>query len=260
MVKEISRKILSLSPFYILIFFTIGCVGVTSNLTRSGMSINPMGGRVSAASNGASATIDGKIFKKSYLDPLLSSSKQRTNSTNQRSGFPSRKRYLIEPKDVLKIEVRNEPDLSVVARVSEEGIIWVPLVENVKVTGLTIHEIEDLVEERLREGYLKNPKVLVMIDIARMLEYSEKEVFITGQVKTPGAIPLLGKYITVFEAITKVGGFTEIAAPNRTKVIRVEDGVKRIIKVNLKKIKKGDKSQDIILKQGDIVVVPEAFF
>jgi polysaccharide export outer membrane protein len=93
-----------------------------------------------------------------------------------------------------------------------------------------------------------------------MGQYQEKEIFVLGEVKRPGALPMLGKYITVLEAVTKAGGFTEIAAPNRTKVIRVEDGVEKTISVNLNKVKKGNKSLDIILKPGDVVVVPETYF
>ena len=112
----------------------------------------------------------------------------------------------------------------------------------------------------MKDGFLKDPKVTVRINTQQMAEYSEKEVFVSGQVNKPGAIPLLGKYMTVFEAVNKAGGLTNIAWPSRTKVIREENGVKSKIKVNLRKVKKGDKSQDIIVKPGDIIVVPETIF
>ena len=63
----------------------------------------------------------------------------------------------------------------------------------------------------------------------------------------------------MLEAVTKAGGFTKLAAPNRTRVIRVEEGEEKTITVNLRKVKKGKKSLDIILKPGDVVVVPEAY-
>jgi len=108
---------------------------------------------------------------------------------------------------------------------------------------------------------LKNdPRVTVSIDTQQMAEYSEKEVIVSGQVNNPGAVTLLGKYMSVFEVVNKAGGFTNIAWPSRTKVIREENGVKSILKVNLKKVKKGDKSKDIIVKPGDIIIVPETIF
>jgi protein involved in polysaccharide export with SLBB domain len=64
----------------------------------------------------------------------------------------------------------------------------------------------------------------------------------------------------VFEAINKSGGLSELAWPSRTKLIRIENGVKSIIKVNIKKIRKGERSLDIILKPDDMIVVPETIF
>ncbi len=66
--------------------------------------------------------------------------------------------------------------------------------------------------------------------------------------------------MTVFEAVNKAGGLTEIAWPSRTRVIREENGVKSKIKVNLRKVKKGDKSLDILVKPGDVIYVPETIF
>lgn len=56
------------------------------------------------------------------------------------------------------------------------------------------------------------------------------------------------------------GGFTDIASSKRTRIIRLDDGVEKTIYVNVKKIIQGKTSKDFILKPGDIVVVPEAFF
>ncbi len=66
--------------------------------------------------------------------------------------------------------------------------------------------------------------------------------------------------MTVLQVVTKAGGFTRTAAPNRTKVIRRENGIEQTVKVNLNKIRKGDRNLDIILKPGDTIVVPETYF
>jgi len=84
--------------------------------------------------------------------------------------------------------------------------------------------------------------------------------YVFGEVKNPGSYPL-EKDITVVEAITMAGGFTDIAAPNKTRVIRSSNGKEEIIRVKIKDItKKGNKSKDILVKPGDIIVVPESFF
>lgn len=184
----------------------------------------------------------------------ISNSGDYQNRTNVKRG-----KYLIDSNDILDITVFDEPKLSAKVRVSEEGILSYPLIEDIKVKGLTIQEVKKVLEERLRDGYLKEPRVTVMLDIGLMLQHKEKEVFVIGEVKRPGTIQILGKNLYLLEVITKAGGFTEYAAPNRTRVIRIEEGEEKIIMVNLNKVKKGNRSLDIIIKSGDIIVVPETY-
>ena len=85
--------------------------------------------------------------------------------------------------------------------------------------------------------------------------------YIIGQVQAPGSYAYLEKEITLVEAIGKSGGFTPIAARNRTRIIRVEDGVEKIIEVKVDEITEaGKKGQDILIQPGDVIVVPESFF
>jgi polysaccharide export outer membrane protein len=167
---------------------------------------------------------------------------------------------VIEEKDILNIQVRGEPELSTTTKVTEKGEIGIPLLEDVKVEGLTLQGAAQLLQNRFKDGYLNDPIVTVEINTKEMLALSEKEIYVSGQVKKPGSIPLVGTYITVFEAINKSGGLSELAWPSRTKLIRIENGVKSIIKVNIKKIRKGERSLDIILKPDDMIVVPETIF
>lgn len=86
-------------------------------------------------------------------------------------------------------------------------------------------------------------------------------LYIIGEVQKPGSYPYLEKEITIVEAISKAGGFTPIAARNKTRIIRVEDGVEKIITVNVDAItKSGRKGQDVLIVPGDVIVVPESFF
>lgn len=183
----------------------------------------------------------------------------RSPEENQTFPKATEGRYLIDCTDVLNITVFDVPDLSLSIRVSGEGILSYPLIGDIMVKGLTTEEVEKILEERLSDGYLKKPDVAIRFDLELMAQYKEKEVYVLGEVKNPGTVPILGKYLTVLEAVTKAGGFAEFAAPNRTKVIRVEDGVEKTIMVDLNKVKDGNKSLDIILKVGDVVVVPESF-
>ena len=85
-----------------------------------------------------------------------------------------------------------------------------------------------------------------------------QNVFIYGEVKNPGVIQFLSsKRITLLQAITRAGGPTEWAKESRIQIKRVnkETNRERIIKVNLNNIIRG-KSPDIVLEEGDIVIVP----
>lgn len=273
----VSGEKLKMKRFVLLfIIFLVGCTGLPSFMnmgaTRGGVGINSAGGIIGIGKDGyginstgrmstgqianskMSSNIDPNKMKEAYYDPL--------HPARKRSKYAKliKPIYVIEEKDILNILVRGEPDLSVTTRVTENGEIRIPLIENVKVTGLTMQEAAQLLQNHFRDGYLNDPIVTVVINTKEMLALSEKEVFVSGQVNNPGSIPLVGTYITVFEAVNKAGGLSNLAWPSRTKVIRIENGVKSIIKVNLKKIRKGERSLDIILKPDDMIVVPETIF
>ena len=85
--------------------------------------------------------------------------------------------------------------------------------------------------------------------------------YIIGQVREPGSFALTDREITLVEAISRAGGFTPIAARDRARIIRVEEGVEKIITVNVDAITDaGKKIQDVIIQPNDVIVVPESFF
>jgi len=85
--------------------------------------------------------------------------------------------------------------------------------------------------------------------------------YIMGQVKRPGSYKFTQKDLTLVGAIGTAGGFTNIAGRRKTRIIRVENGVEKIITVNVDAITSaGRKIQDIRIKPDDIIIVPESFF
>lgn len=85
--------------------------------------------------------------------------------------------------------------------------------------------------------------------------------YIIGEVNGPGAFTIPEDEITLIEAIGMAGGFTKIAARNRTRIIRVEGGKEKILEVQVDAITKaGKKIHDVVIKPGDVIVVPESFF
>lgn len=164
--------------------------------------------------------------------------------------------YLLSGADLLNISILGEKDFDRQVRVSQKGTITYPLVGEIKVAGLTTADAERALASGLKD-YLRNPQVTVFIK-----EYGNKKVFVFGQVMKPGAIELPTETkLTVLEAISQAQGFTRIAAPDRTRVVRMVDGKSKSFTVEVSAItKRGEKDKDLPLEPNDIVFVPESMF
>ena len=164
--------------------------------------------------------------------------------------------YKIQPGDLLEVTVFKEADMSRTARISGNGTITFPLAGNIKLSELTVPEAEALLAEKLSE-FLVKPQVTAFIK-----EYGNKQIYVLGEVKKPGSIEMPAeRRLTVLEAITLAGGFTDLAAPDRTKVLRGTGNTSQSIQVEVNRItKQGDKSADIYLEPNDTVYVPQSFF
>ena len=163
--------------------------------------------------------------------------------------------YTVQPEDVLQISVFEEPDLATKARVSRGGEVVFPMLGRVQVAGLTVSQVQEKLTRLLGEDYLVHPQVQVFLETSR-------NVFVTGEVMKPGSYPTsTEKPTTVMEIITLAGGFTKEAELNGTRIIRMEDGQRKTIRVRVADIiRKGDKGVDTTVRPDDIVYVPESFF
>ncbi|OGR70004.1 MAG: hypothetical protein A2089_11280 [Elusimicrobia bacterium GWD2_63_28] len=157
---------------------------------------------------------------------------------------------------MIEVTVFKEADMSRTARISGNGTITFPLAGVVKMSELSVPEAETLLAEKLSE-FLVKPQVTVLIK-----EYGNKQIYVLGEVKKPGSITIPAeRRLTVLEAITLAGGFTELAAQDRTKVLRGAGTASQNIQVEISRItKQGDKSADIYLEPNDTVYVPQSFF
>ncbi len=84
-------------------------------------------------------------------------------------------------------------------------------------------------------------------------------VFVMGEVRRPGSIPF-AKDLTVVKALALAGGFTPFASPSRVIVIREEAAKRLTLPVNVSALLKGGEAQDVLLKAGDVINVPESLF
>ncbi|MBI3554484.1 MAG: polysaccharide export protein [Elusimicrobia bacterium] len=164
--------------------------------------------------------------------------------------------YHIGPADLIGVTVYQDAEMSRKVRVNANGTVSLPLVGPIKVGGKTLIEAQTAIEEKLAT-YLKSPQVSLFIE-----DYGNKLIFVMGEVQKPGsiAIPTESK-ITVVEAISSAGGFTAVAAQDRTRVLRNVNGQNVTYYIDVKAItQQAQKDKDMVLEPNDIVYVPQSFF
>lgn len=169
----------------------------------------------------------------------------------------TKENYKIGPSDLLEITVFREVELNRSIRVNQDGEISFPFIGTIKVGGKSVIEAEKTIAAGLSE-YLKQPQVTIFVK-----EYSARQIYVLGEVKAPGAFPLPREAsLTVLEAISIAGGFTPVAAQDRTRVIRTgEDGKPQNFIISVSAItKNGEKDKDMPLTPNDVVFVPQSFF
>jgi polysaccharide export outer membrane protein len=164
--------------------------------------------------------------------------------------------YRIGPGDTLKVYVFQNEELSATVPVRPDGKISTPLVEDMVAVGKSPSQLARDIEKSLAE-YVKSPKVNVVVMVAASV-FSQVKVI--GQVKTPQALPYRDG-MTVLDAVLAVGGLSQFAAGNRAHIVRTENGKQSEIKVKLDAlVNSGDMKQNLPLKPGDVLVVPETRF
>src|ERR1700733_6383717 len=125
--------------------------------------------------------------------------------------------YVIGAQDVLDISVWKEPEISRIVPVRPDGKISLPLLNDVQAAGLTPAQLAAQITDSLKK-YVTNPQVTVIVTTI-----NSQRVYILGEVTRPGAFPLLPN-MTVLQALSSAGGFTQFAKVKSIFVRRFENG------------------------------------
>ncbi|MBY5923592.1 polysaccharide biosynthesis/export family protein [Ferrimonas balearica] len=151
--------------------------------------------------------------------------------------------YQLGPGDQIRIQVFGEPDLSIAEiRLSESGAINYPYLGQLKLSGLKLSQVEQLIHRGLKGDYLINPSVSVSI-----VEY--RPFFINGEVRRPGGYPFQPG-LTVRKAIALAGGLTERASSRDISLTRKTPNGERIIEVSM--------ASEVL--PGDSIYIEDSFF
>jgi polysaccharide biosynthesis/export protein len=181
----------------------------------------------------------------------------RSDEVRSSPALPQDRPYVIGPGDVLQIFVWRNPELSVTAPVRPDGMISTPLVEDIGAVGKTPSQLARDMEQVLSE-YVRSPKVNIIVS-KPVSAFSQVKV--VGHVTHPQALPYR-EGMTVLDAMLAVGGLDDFASGNRARLVRAEgNGKSKGIRVRLADLlNKGDMRQNLPLKPGDVLVVPQARF
>ena len=197
------------------------------------------------------------VFFALILCPILSACATiSAEEAAQQAPPPSDSDYIIGPGDTLQVFVWRNEELTTTVPVRPDGKISTPLVEDMVAVGKSPSKLARDIEVVLAE-YIRQPQVNIIVSEA-VSTFSQVRVI--GQVVTPQAIPYR-EGMTVMDAILAVGGLGPFAAGNRGKLVRNVDGKPTEIRVEIEDlVNKGDLSQNLLLRPGDVIVVPESRF
>jgi len=157
--------------------------------------------------------------------------------------------YVIGADDMLLVSVWKEPDLTNTLPVRADGMISLPLLNDVQAAGLTPMQLANSITEKLKK-YVSDPHVTVVVT-----QMNSKRIYAMGEVLKPGPMNLLPD-MTVLQALSATG-FTQFANTKGIYVLRNEGGKQTKIPINYKKLIKGEEmDQNLVLKPGDTIVVP----
>lgn len=158
--------------------------------------------------------------------------------------------YMAQPGDVLQIGVWKEPDLSMEVVVRPDGSFSLPLIGEVKASGRTISALRD--ELLVRIGKLI-PDTDVFVAVHQL---SGNKIYVIGKVARPGEF-IMNRNVDVMQALSMAGGTTPFAEVNDIKIIRRNKSGQQVFGFQYGIVEKGlGLEQNIVLKSGDIVVVP----
>lgn len=206
-----------------------------------------------------------RFFLLVLLFPLALQAQQRVDPAKAQPFAPSQplaampvvdSDYSIREGDMVQISVFNEPELAVSVRVRKDGTLQCPLIGQIRISGLTQQAAARAVEAAYQKDYLVNPEVNLFVS-----QFSVQRVTVLGQVMRPGSHDLPAeKQLSILQVLGMAGGPTRIANLKKVTVKRNINGRPETIRVDVQKMVSGDSSQVFLVREDDVITVPESLF
>jgi len=160
--------------------------------------------------------------------------------------------YRLGPGDEISIRVKGQPTYSLEkTKVSPTGTIYLDLIGEIGVVGMTMIQINERLTNELSE-YIKNPQVSVLL-----LEAESARISVFGEVNHPGVV-VMSRPMRLLDAISEAGGFSSTGSKSSVEVLRQDPNGNRVpMRIDVKKYLegKGSPESNIPLQAGDLVMV-----
>lgn len=165
--------------------------------------------------------------------------------------------YRIGPLDGLSIFFWRNAELSTGATVRPDGLITIPLAEDLPAANRTPTELAREIETYYAE-YVQDPIVNVMV--SGFVGPFDQQIRIIGEAQQPSAIPFRAN-MTMIDVMIEVGGITDFADGDNAVLVRLVDGEQKEYRVRLDSlVLDGDFSANVAVLPGDVLIIPESIF
>lgn len=159
-------------------------------------------------------------------------------------------KYRIGPGDILEVSVWKEVGLQKELLVRPDGGLSFPLAGDVDAGGKTVSELQTLLTNKIKR-YIPDPVITVSVR-----QVQNNKIFVVGKVNRPGEF-VATHYVDVMQALAMAGGLNAYASSNNIKILRRVNGKVQSMPFEYDDVAKGKElQQNVILKSGDVVVVP----
>ena len=207
--------------------------------------------RIVAAGLGLALTVSGCASEHLVGRPELTVTRQQNLPAPDPTDLAVARVQRVGPLDKIEVTVFGAPDLSRAVQVGADGNIRLPLIGNFEALGKTTTELENLIADRVRGRYVRDPDVTVSINTVAQL------ITVDGSVNRPGMYPVVAGRMTLIRAIASASGLTDFGNVNYVVVYRQAQGKQLAGLYDLRAIRQGIYA-DPEIYANDVIYVGES--
>lgn len=179
-----------------------------------------------------------------------------TSQPGDASDFKSDAERVLSANDEILMTVYQEDDLATKTVIDKNGMVMLPLLGQVKISGLTVGQATARIQQLYDKDYLVNPQVNIVVE-----RFAGRRFAVLGQVQKPGNFDFpTNESVNLLEAIAMAGGYTRLGAPSKVDVRRVENGSPKIYHFDAGEMAKDPKKKPFEILPDDIITIGERTF